>query len=185
MQGLQPCCLLLWLCISSSVGSVEYESWKEHGGKCGERAHLQELCEATRSSREWHGAEYGRPWEWTVNLAPNVDGERRRSQSAAGVGSSGGAHHRGRGSLSWGVPGARGEIRGDGEKAEMGAVGEAAVGICRGSAVVTTGTVTVTATGSMTNLSSSPQMGSRQRSWRATTSGPPNDAAPTHSLGTR
>ena len=33
---------------------VKYEAWKELCGKCGKRARLQELCEATRVSREWY-----------------------------------------------------------------------------------------------------------------------------------
>ena len=59
---------------------VKYESLKEHCGKCGERGHLQDLCEATRASREWYVAEYNRPWEWTAKLLLNVEGERHRSR---------------------------------------------------------------------------------------------------------
>ena len=32
----------------------------------------------TRASSEWYVAEYGRPWEWTVNLVPNVEEEQHR-----------------------------------------------------------------------------------------------------------
>ena len=63
---------------------VKYESRKELCGKCGEQGHLQELCEVTRASCEWYVAEYGRPWEWRVNLVPNVEEERRRPREHSG-----------------------------------------------------------------------------------------------------
>ena len=74
---------MLWVCFHSPVVPVqsgEVRVRKEQCGKCGERGHLQELCEAIRAYREWYVAGYGRAWEWIVNLVPNVEGERHRSR---------------------------------------------------------------------------------------------------------
>ena len=72
---------MLWVCFHPPVSQcrvVKYKSRKELCGKCGERGHLQELCEATRASRERYVEEYGKLWEWKVNLVPNVEEERHR-----------------------------------------------------------------------------------------------------------